>query len=291
MKTVTIPTSQSPFVVMVNGAKYVYPAGSVQDVPDEVAVVIEAHNKQTAKPNEPVEAPFDCDCGGGGGAQSDWNQTDSSAADFIKNKPFGDMEGEIVPEQTFAPNAEGATLEFTMEPQVGTEVTIIFDGVSHVCAVNNLMGMAVAAGNDGLMMGETEGLPFLVVWMNGMCIVMTVDQSTNHAIKILGTEIVKLPLKYNSPLTRYFIKSDNSDSYIYKDVLLTTKVTRDELIETAQSTCLYLELKNPQQPTERVGILCSSSISFFTGANRSGIVYCTDNDGTIKAFYTSEYTA
>lgn len=27
----------------------------------------------------------------GGGAQSDWNQTDSSAADFIKNKPFGDM--------------------------------------------------------------------------------------------------------------------------------------------------------------------------------------------------------
>lgn len=29
--------------------------------------------------------------GSGGGTQSDWNQTDSSAADFIKNKPFGDM--------------------------------------------------------------------------------------------------------------------------------------------------------------------------------------------------------
>lgn len=27
----------------------------------------------------------------GGSVQSDWNQTDSSAADFIKNKPFGDM--------------------------------------------------------------------------------------------------------------------------------------------------------------------------------------------------------
>lgn len=26
--------------------------------------------------------------GGSGGTQSDWNQTDSSAADFIKNKPF-----------------------------------------------------------------------------------------------------------------------------------------------------------------------------------------------------------
>lgn len=29
--------------------------------------------------------------GSGGGTQSDWNQTDSSAADFINNKPFGDM--------------------------------------------------------------------------------------------------------------------------------------------------------------------------------------------------------
>lgn len=29
--------------------------------------------------------------GGGTSVQSDWNQTDSSAADFIKNKPFGDM--------------------------------------------------------------------------------------------------------------------------------------------------------------------------------------------------------
>lgn len=90
-KVVTIPTYQSPFVVMVNGVKYVFPAGSVQEVPDEVAVVIEANGRK--KPEEPVDAPFDCCEGGGsgGGTQSDWNQTDSSAADFIKNKPFGDM--------------------------------------------------------------------------------------------------------------------------------------------------------------------------------------------------------
>lgn len=90
-KVVTIPTYQSPFVVMVNGVKYVFPAGSVQEVPDEVAVVIEANSRK--KPEEPVDAPFDCCEGGGsgGGTQPDWNQTDSYAADFIKNKPFGDM--------------------------------------------------------------------------------------------------------------------------------------------------------------------------------------------------------
>lgn len=90
-KVVTIPTSQSPFVVMVNGAKYVFPAGSVQEVPDEVAIVIEAYSRET--PAKPVDAPFDCCEGGGTGGssvQSDWNQNDSSAADFIKNKPFGD---------------------------------------------------------------------------------------------------------------------------------------------------------------------------------------------------------
>lgn len=90
-KVVTIPTYQSPFVVMVNGVKYVFPAGSVQEVPDEVAVVIEANGRK--KPEEPVDAPFDCCEGGGtgGSVQSDWNQNDSSAADFIKNKPFGDI--------------------------------------------------------------------------------------------------------------------------------------------------------------------------------------------------------
>ena len=36
--------------------------------------------------------------GGGSSVQSDWNQTDSSAAGFIKNKPFGDELVEIMSE-------------------------------------------------------------------------------------------------------------------------------------------------------------------------------------------------
>ena len=32
----------------------------------------------------------------GGGVQSDWNQTDESAADFIKNKPFGEFGGDTL---------------------------------------------------------------------------------------------------------------------------------------------------------------------------------------------------
>lgn len=40
MKTVTIPTSMSPFVVTINNHTYSYPAGETVEVPDEVAEAI-----------------------------------------------------------------------------------------------------------------------------------------------------------------------------------------------------------------------------------------------------------
>ena len=39
--------------------------------------------------------------GGGASVQSDWNQTDETAPDFLKNKPFGDVLTEIIPETEF----------------------------------------------------------------------------------------------------------------------------------------------------------------------------------------------
>ena len=44
-KTVIIPECMSPFEVFVNGKYYVYPAGTTQVVPDDVAVVIEHHEQ------------------------------------------------------------------------------------------------------------------------------------------------------------------------------------------------------------------------------------------------------
>lgn len=83
-KVVTIPKDRNPFVVIVNGVRYSYPAGATTEVPDAVADVIEKYEGAKPKPDPNAGISF-------GGAQSDWNQTDSSAADFIKNKPFGDM--------------------------------------------------------------------------------------------------------------------------------------------------------------------------------------------------------
>lgn len=71
MKTVTIPTCANPFVVIVNGIKYTYPAGATMEVPDDVAEVIEQHEEAKPEP-APVAPPFASgasggESGGGGG--------------------------------------------------------------------------------------------------------------------------------------------------------------------------------------------------------------------------------
>ena len=40
-KTIKIPDDMSPYEVIINGVKHIYPAGSTQTVPDDVAALIE----------------------------------------------------------------------------------------------------------------------------------------------------------------------------------------------------------------------------------------------------------
>lgn len=50
---VKIPENMSPFVVIVNGVEYSYPAGTTQMVPEEVAEVIRQHVEAMPKPVAP----------------------------------------------------------------------------------------------------------------------------------------------------------------------------------------------------------------------------------------------
>ena len=186
MKTVTIPTSQSQFVVMVNGAKYVYPAGSVQDVPDEVAVVIEAHNKQTAKPNNKVDAPFDC-----GGGVSSWND--------LTDKPFGDANTVILEEQELQYDAEiqGYVATHTHPIHDGDALTIVYDGKSYECNAIFVAHMnAVAFGNLALVGFPTDtGEPFFGGYINGIVMIIPTD-GASHTVKITAAVTTKIPTKY-----------------------------------------------------------------------------------------------
>ena len=74
-KTVKIPDYTRPnWVCCIGGHRYVYPAGSTQEVPDEVAELIE--DQMELQPKEDENA-------GSGGGVSSWND--------LKDKPFGDV--------------------------------------------------------------------------------------------------------------------------------------------------------------------------------------------------------
>lgn len=82
-KTVTIPLTQNPLKVWCNGMAYEFAAGTTVSVPDEVAEII--RQMSTAEPSLPPPST-----GGGDITPStpDWNQNDSTAPDYIKNRPF-----------------------------------------------------------------------------------------------------------------------------------------------------------------------------------------------------------
>lgn len=88
MRKVKIPTSMNPFVVHVNGEKYVYPAGTEQEVTDAVANVIDAYIKKENQQPDPTESPF----------STSWND--------LKDKPFGEttVKGDTL---TWDGNTEG----------------------------------------------------------------------------------------------------------------------------------------------------------------------------------------
>lgn len=50
MKTVKIPESASPWTCIIDGVKYTYPSGVTMQVPDQVAALVEAYNKEMEEP-------------------------------------------------------------------------------------------------------------------------------------------------------------------------------------------------------------------------------------------------
>lgn len=54
-----IPMGSDPWVAIINGIKYSYPAGTEQEVPEEVAVLIDAQNEHEKPKYPPVQGGGD----------------------------------------------------------------------------------------------------------------------------------------------------------------------------------------------------------------------------------------
>lgn len=178
--------------------------------------------------------------GGGDSVQSDWNQTDETAADFIKNKPFGEVTAAIMEEQEvpFDTNEGACVGSISSEINEGDTITVVFDGVSYDCdvTVSEEMGGPVVFGNTFLMgFGDDTGEPFFAVTMGTLVLFLPLDENS-HVICIIAETVKTLPYKYWEAPTFYI----GDDEYIYTDALLTRKATKKEVAESAKKQNIRL---------------------------------------------------
>lgn len=135
-------------------------------------------------------------------SQPDYNQNDSTAADYIKNRPFYDVGEVILFEQTFTTtlndNSNIWESDSTIQLTAGDTVKVIFNGIEYTQEVKSLQGITYV-GNAGLL-GAAEletGEPFFekTTSEEGTTIV-TREPQTNATIKIIKENIHYIDLKY-----------------------------------------------------------------------------------------------
>lgn len=155
---------------------------------------------------EYAESEFPLPGGGGGGIQSDWNQNDETAPDFIKNRPFYEKTSEVVmlSETSFEVSKSSpyvivnASFPYTFE--IGKDYTVTFDGVTNTYT-------AVYIDIDiGIVSTSLEEVPNGNGWVcicgadGGGLMFTTADESLigAHTISISGsiTETHKIDKKY-----------------------------------------------------------------------------------------------
>ena len=140
------------------------------------------------------------------GVQSDWNQDDSTAADYVKNRPFytGDtVETVLVEESTvsFSNNGSFSSANFhsTFEATVGETYKVFWDGAAYECTCVNYSDNLFIGNLSIIDLGSDTGEPFLMTVFNGVGIsIVTADTAASHTFSISGfaQEVVKIDSKY-----------------------------------------------------------------------------------------------
>lgn len=143
--------------------------------------------------------------GSGGQIQPDWNQNDSTAADYVKNRPFytgNPVETVLVEESTvtFAP-AEGVymgQLEPTFLPTVGETYKVSWDGTTYESTCVKFNRFQVIGNLSIAGASSDTGEPFVMMFNGRSITIGTLDTSASHTISIsrVVQEVVKIDEKY-----------------------------------------------------------------------------------------------
>lgn len=138
--------------------------------------------------------------------QADWNQNDSTAADYVKNRPFytGDPVETVLVEESTIEFTEDAGLYVgsfasTFEATAGETYKVSWDGTVYECICVDFRG-SLGLGNFSIMgAGSDTGEPFLMAISPDFGNqIGTADTSASHTVSIsrMVAPVVKIDKKY-----------------------------------------------------------------------------------------------
>lgn len=271
--------------------------------PETLAEGVTAHDAS----GEQITGTMTASGGGGSGVsvQSDWNQTDETAADFIKNKPFGDfptgsdtltwdgnVEGlvqvgdflkisdVVITAEDFA---NGGLLQFLVGGIVAESVPLSSDDVLEVADGALFVAEMFVCVSEAAVNVDIEGAVFpeagvYVIPLEGLGIAITLNGYTGFGLT------KKLDEKYLPGSAVLYL---NDAVYLYRTPNTTDASDRVTSIELAN-------MVNSNRPIyiNLVGTyLVPDSIGFYSSYGYVNFIDVT-SDGTVNTlrYYTAEYT-
>ena len=163
--------------------------------------------------------------GGGGGVQPDWNQNDSTATDYIKNRPFytGDpVETVLVEESTVSFTGSGGiysgTIQSSFKPKLGNTYKVFWDGSIYESLCTPAYEDFMIGNTSIIGIGTDTGEPFLInIYKdtnNNTIEIITTETSESHVISISESSqlIVKIPAKFIDKNTSGYIVVHKSET-------------------------------------------------------------------------------
>lgn len=138
----------------------------------------------------------------------DWNQNDSAAPDYVKNRPFytGDPVETVLVEESTVPFTSPiagiyyAAIQSIPNPTAGETYKVSWDGATYECICESITGHNVIGNPSIIGAGADTGEPFLISPLNDYSgtEIYTLDTSASHTFSISGfvSEVVKIDEKY-----------------------------------------------------------------------------------------------
>ena len=225
-----IPGNMSPWECEINDVKYVYPPGTEQMVPDEVAHVIDAwYASQEPKYPEPVQP--EGGGGSGGGAQPDWNAAEGEPGHIMNRTHYMEKAtGIMFPRGYIARIGEGTYVvpSYPVELITGEKYKVTYGTDDFECEALFMpdeetgVGGSWVLGNIGAITGDGDsGQPFIVLISSTVAdepysvfmSVQVMDLTGNNNLdlfqieglhyrrKRIGTEWNKYPYNYCVPIS------------------------------------------------------------------------------------------